>query len=217
MTSYVPSSWSITIGARDAGPCLICTLHESPPVLLTTPSLVTDWMKKRLNSPKGAKDQGKRQSDITVMGLYAVLGISRPRNYKKRSELQNSAQVPVEDVSPNPTPGFKASMFSKRVKSNTVRLMSKNRFKEAMTIGGREIILSPWPKFTPIPYFVTLPVFIGLSYSRTNIFSRIWRYKTAIPSKQTRDTLGERGAVECGCESYSESRITRLLYPVSHW
>ena len=62
MTSYVPSSWSITKGARDAGPCLICTLHESPPVLLSSPSLVTDWMKKRLNSPEGKKDQGKRQS-----------------------------------------------------------------------------------------------------------------------------------------------------------
>ena len=47
--------------------------------------------------------------------------------------------------------------------------MSKNRFKEAMTIGRREIILSPRPKFSPIP-FVTVPVFIGLPHSRTNIF-----------------------------------------------
>ena len=106
---------------------------------------------------KKTKENDNHKLEIIVMGLYAVLGISRPRNYKKRSEYQNSVQVPVEDVSQNPTPGFKASMFSKRVKSNTVRLMSKNRFKEAMTIGGREIILSPWPKFSPIPYFVTLP------------------------------------------------------------
>ena len=105
------------------------------------------------------------------MGLYAVLGISRPRNYKKRSEKQSSVQVPVGDVSLNPTPGFKASIYIKRVKSNAVRLMSKNRFNEAMTICGREIILSPRSKFSPIP-FGTLPVFTSLSYSRTNIFKK---------------------------------------------
>ena len=47
--------------------------------------------------------------------------------------------------------------------------MSKNRFQEAITIGGGEIILSPRSKFYAIP-LVTLPVFIGLSHSRTIIF-----------------------------------------------
>ena len=47
--------------------------------------------------------------------------------------------------------------------------MSKHRFQEAITIGGRKIILSPRSKFYAIA-LVTLPVFIGLSHSRTIIF-----------------------------------------------
>ena len=48
-------------------------------------------MKKRLNSPKGekTKENNNHKIDITAMGLYDVLGISRPRNYKSRHLKQS--------------------------------------------------------------------------------------------------------------------------------
>ena len=46
----MPLPWSSTVGARDEAPWR-WILHESPPIVFTSPLGVTVWITKRLNSP----------------------------------------------------------------------------------------------------------------------------------------------------------------------